>query len=415
MEKTSVVGELEKDVARDAEPVSLAAAGLEFLSARRTRPGGKAVHRNSWRTVPMISMRCICSECSISSAIAWSMRSASWRGAQGQFQFRRCAVESRARASCDRTLRRGHLKLSQCAGSCAGSSGNSLQSRQRLSRARSCRRRAVELRHVLAIAPTHVGALVNRGNTLLRLNQPAEAIASYDAALASLPGHPQILTNRGHALRRLDRPSEALVDFKAALGGRAGICRSAFRSRDDAAYDGRFRRGLEGNMNGAGKPAHLPGIGAQSQAAVVARRGADRRQDHSASRRAGFRRHHSVRPLCAAAGRAGRARSICEVQPELLPLLSQLDHAQGVIAKGEPLPAFDLHCPLLSLPLAFGTQPGTIPAGVPYLAATAERQAYWRDRLPPGRLRAGFVWSGSVVAQERRQPLDRASRLVFVV
>ena len=37
----------------------------------------------------------------------------------------------------------------------------------------------------------------------------------------------------------------------------------------------------------------------------------------------------------------------------------------------------------------------TIPADVPYLAAPAERAAYWRDRLPPGRPRAGFVWSGS--------------------
>jgi ADP-heptose:LPS heptosyltransferase len=49
---------------------------------------------------------------------------------------------------------------------------------------------------------------------------------------------------------------------------------------------------------------------------------------------------------------------------------------------------------LLSLPLAFKTQPETIPAGIPYLTAPAERVAHWRDRLPPGRPRAGFVWSG---------------------
>jgi len=99
---------------------------------------------------------------------------------------------------------------------------------------------------VLARDPGHVGALVNRGNTLLRLNQPAEAIASYDSALAAMPRHPQILTNRGHALRRLDRPAEALVDFKGCAGGRAGISGSPFRSGDDAADDGDFDRGLEG-------------------------------------------------------------------------------------------------------------------------------------------------------------------------
>ncbi len=87
---------------------------------------------------------------------------------------------------------------------------------------------------------------------------------------------------------------------------------------------------------------------------------------------------------------------ICEVQPELLPLLAQLqnDHGITVIAKGAPLPAFDLHCPLLSLPLAFGSQPATIPAAIPYLAAPAELLEQWRDRLPPGGPRVGFVWSG---------------------
>jgi hypothetical protein len=58
------------------------------------------------------------------------------------------------------------------------------------------------------------------------------------------------------------------------------------------------------------------------------------------------------------------------------------------------MPAFDLHCPLLSLPLAFKTRPEAIPAPIPYLAAPAERVAYWKQRLPPGSTRAGFVWSG---------------------
>jgi hypothetical protein len=32
------------------------------------------------------------------------------------------------------------------------------------------------------------------------------------------------------------------------------------------------------------------------------------------------------------------------------------------VAAGDPLPPFDLHCPLMSLPLAFGTSLETIPA-----------------------------------------------------
>ena len=83
---------------------------------------------------------------------------------------------------------------------------------------------------VLANEPTHVGTLVNRGNALLRLNRPDEAIASYDHALTLMPGHPQILTNRGHARRRLDRPVEALADFNAALAAAPQFAEAHFEA-----------------------------------------------------------------------------------------------------------------------------------------------------------------------------------------
>lgn len=107
------------------------------------------------------------------------------------------------------------------------------------------------------------------------------------------------------------------------------------------------------------------------------------------------------------------AKVVCEVQAELQPLLSQLDGV-SVVAAGEPLAAFDLHCPLFSLPFALKTRLETIPAEVPYLAAPAERQAYWRNRLPQGRPRAGFVWSGSASHRSdaaRSIPLSRLAAL----
>jgi Tfp pilus assembly protein PilF len=244
---------------------------------------------------------------------------------------------------------------------------------------------------VLARAPGHVGALVNRGNTLLRLNEPASAIASYDAALAAMPGHPQILTNRGHALRRLDRPADALADFNAAL--------LAAPEFPEAHFEAAMTRLTMGDFD-AGWTAYEW----RWKTAAFARQ---RRQfraplwlgDQPVSGKTillhaeqGF--GDTIQFIRYAPLLAGRnAKVVCEVQPELQPLLAQLEDIT-VIAAGEPLPAFDLHCPLLSLPAAFGTKLQTIPASIPYLAAPAERLAYWRDRLPPGRPRAGFVWSG---------------------
>ena len=90
------------------------------------------------------------------------------------------------------------------------------------------------------------------------------------------------------------------------------------------------------------------------------------------------------------------ARVILEVQPALKSLVSTLRGVQQVLGRGEPLPSFELHCPLLSLPLALGTRLETIPAKVPYLQASPELVQKWRPRLGQKvKPRVGIVWSGS--------------------
>src|SRR5262245_66651735 len=67
-----------------------------------------------------------------------------------------------------------------------------------------------------------------------------------------------------------------------------------------------------------------------------------------------------------------------------------------IVPKGSPLPAFDLHCPLVSLPLAFGTRLETIPSTAGYLSAPAQRMTAWQSRLRGQRRpRIGLVWSGN--------------------
>jgi tetratricopeptide (TPR) repeat protein len=244
---------------------------------------------------------------------------------------------------------------------------------------------------VLASKPSHAGALVNRGNALVRLNRPVEAIASYDRALAVMPAHPQILTNRGHALRRLDRPAEALRDFEAALSAAPEFPEAHFEAAMTRLTLGDFDAGWKAyewrwKASAFARHRRMPQAPLWLGEQPVAGKAILLHAEQGFGDTIQFIRYA---PLLAGRG----ANVICEVQPELQPLLSQLEGIT-VVACGEPLPAFDLHCPLLSLPLAFGTRAETIPASIPYLAAPMERLAYWRDRLPQGRLRAGFVWSG---------------------
>jgi Tfp pilus assembly protein PilF len=244
----------------------------------------------------------------------------------------------------------------------------------------------------LAIVPAHAGALVNRGNALLRLNEVEAALASYEAALVAMPGHPQILTNRGHTLRRLGRPIEALAEFDKAIAAAPEFAEAHFEagmtqlSLGDLeagwkAYEWRWKTGAFARRRRAFREPQWEGGGPIAGKTILL---------HAEQ---GFGDTIQLIRYAPRLKQMG-ANVICEVQPELQPLLSQLEDI-SVIAAGAPLPAFDLHCPLFSLPFAFKTRLETIPGDVPYLAAAAERQAYWRNRLPQGRKRAGFIWSGS--------------------
>src|SRR6185312_807735 len=108
---------------------------------------------------------------------------------------------------------------------------------------------------------------------------------------------------------------------------------------------------------------------------------------------------------------------VLEVRRPLIPLAARIPGIE-VVARGERLPAFDVQCPLMSLPLAFGTTLDTLPATTPYLAPAPERAAYWRNRLDvaPG-LKVGLTWAGSPIHRNDRSrsiPFDALSSLLTV-
>ena len=104
----------------------------------------------------------------------------------------------------------------------------------------------------------------------------------------------------------------------------------------------------------------------------------------------------------------GAKTIIVEVPRELARLLLQMTGIDVVVARGAALPPFDCHCPLLSLPLAFATEPATIPADIPYLAARDDDVRLWRERLPQRRPLIGLAWSG---ARAHDNDLNRSLRL----
>jgi FKBP-type peptidyl-prolyl cis-trans isomerase 2 len=90
------------------------------------------------------------------------------------------------------------------------------------------------------------------------------------------------------------------------------------------------------------------------------------------------------------------ARVIVECQKELASLISRVKGVDQVIVQGEPLPDFDVYCPLLSLPLVFNTNIKNIPADIPYIHTDPLLINKWRDKINSDnkKIKIGLSWSG---------------------
>ena len=111
------------------------------------------------------------------------------------------------------------------------------------------------------------------------------------------------------------------------------------------------------------------------------------------------------------------AKVIVECQPPLKKLLSCLDGIQ-VLAKGEALPSFDCHLPLMSCPRVFKTTLASVLADGPYLRADAGLVEHWRKELAAdSSFKVGIAWQGNPAYAGDRQrsiPLKHYAALAKV-
>jgi tetratricopeptide (TPR) repeat protein len=266
--------------------------------------------------------------------------------------------------------------------------GNTLQDLKRPAEALASFERA------LALRPSYVQALYNRGIVLRDLLRPAQALASFDQALSINPRHVDALNNRGIVLRDLDRPLEALASYDRALAIDPDNAEIHSNRSSLRLLLGDFDRGFEEFEWRWRAQDFAPW---RRDFAAPLWRGEEPLAGRTILLHAEQGFGDAIQfvryvPLVAARG----ARVVLEVPPPLAGLLSRIEGATTVIGRGERLPEFDCHCPLLSLPLAFKTRLETIPAGVPYLSACADRVIEWKRRLPqtPAR-RIGIAWAGN--------------------
>lgn len=279
--------------------------------------------------------------------------------------------------------------------------GNALQSLKRHAEA------VADYDRCIALQPNDDVALVNKGNALLSQHDFVSAVDAYDRAISVKPDVAAYHNNKGnaflgmrHTRRALDAygraiavdPLEKDAHFNRAICHlligelEAGFEEYEWRWQTDdlAASAPRFEQpAWRGEQPLAGKRILLyceQGLGDTIQFVRYAR-------------------------LVSEMG----AHVILVVQPPLVNLLRGLDGQGDLIANGAPVPPFDYHCPLLSLPYALGTRLETIPASERYIKVDAVLAKHWQQRLGKTAVpRIGLAWSGR---PEHKNDENRSLRL----
>jgi tetratricopeptide (TPR) repeat protein len=215
------------------------------------------------------------------------------------------------------------------------------------------------LRRSILLAPAEAGSHCNLANLLLAQGRTTEALACYTAARTLAPHLDTLGYNQGLCQLRLGHLRQGFINYELRLAKRSVEERARFRV-----------------------PRLMPGSSLAGRTLLV-------HAEQGLGDTLQFVRYIS---LLAAQG----ATVHVEVQAPLETLLKGLAGAASVFRRGQPLPAFDLHTPLLSLPHILGTTLETIPAEVPYVIPVSNKVAAWAQRLPSGGgPRVGLVWSGN--------------------
>lgn len=348
---------------------------------------------------------------------------------------------------------RAALKLKPKLAEAWGNLANLLQKQERFEETLACRKSEIQLR------PRSAEAHYNLGGMLLALERREEAVVEYREALALDPALTKARNNLGALYRSLDRPAEAVVEFEqipkgdpeyAGAYNNLGLAYLSLGRHEAAEAAIRETLALEPELAEAwcnlGVVYHArnqlnqadeyyryaqdlnPEITKvrMNRGMIALTRGDFRtgwqeyewrwerapmqRRDFDAPQWIGQRLEGQRVLLHAEQGygdtlqflrylpmvQAFGGEVLLEVQPRMQRLARALPGVAAVFAQGEPLPEFDCHLPLMSLPTVLGTTLETVPANVPYLVVPEEARAkaaeldWARDGL-----RVGLVWQGN--------------------
>jgi hypothetical protein len=220
-------------------------------------------------------------------------------------------------------------------------------------------RALVSYDRIIGLKQDFADAYSNRGASFAALNRPNEALSDFDQAIAISPDHVEAHVGRAITWLSLGDFARGWREFEwrwktpqgRAMQRRKGISQPVWLGAEDIAAKTillHSEKGLGDTLQFCRFAKHVHDLG---------------------------------------------ATVLLQVQEPLVEVLD-LDGVAQVFADTRQPPSFDVHCPLLSLPMALKIEPATIPAEK-YLRAPLTSVARWRAKLGKrSKLRIGLVWRG---------------------
>jgi Flp pilus assembly protein TadD len=249
----------------------------------------------------------------------------------------------------------------------------------------------VVLRRAILLRPNYAEAHGNLGKALLALGAADEAVAELRKSISLRGNAAETHGNLGSALAAIGEVNQAIASFRQAIALNPAFALGHFNLGLMLLLNGEFELGwpeYEWRLRVAefDPPVKLtqpPWDGTELNGRRILIHAEQGLGDVL----------QFVRYLPKILERGGQV--ILHCQRDLHRLLQAFPGITELTSPDQPLPAFDMHCPLLSLPRVFQTNATNIPAAIPYLTADETLSRPWQSRLEKlnGR-KVGLVWAG---------------------
>lgn len=232
------------------------------------------------------------------------------------------------------------------------------------------------LEQSLRLKPDNPDAYNDMGVMYARLDRFEDAETFHRKSLTQRPDHAETHYNLGLALHRQLKLDAAIASYENAISLKPDYADAHCDRAFALLVQGRFEQGwpeYEWRWNGRQKAAR-DFYQARWDGSPLAGRTILLHAEQGRGDTIQFIRYA---PLVQQAG----GRVVVECQQELASLIATCAGIDQLVIRHQPLPAFHVHAPLLSLPGIFRTNLDTIPAHVPYLAADPARIERWRQEI----------------------------------